>query len=195
MKPPHPKSVTLGFYKIVDGVWCKRCAGATHESPIYLPPDRFYKRKSVKHYGQLHTYCIDCQTVSHGNNHLIRAVDVVQFYREAAFRIGIDELSRRTNLDVTGLKQVIDGKTVHVRKANLTKVMAVLRQIKKDNEWSAPRWSVTKNVKRANGKESTCPGCGTHTNNYTDGCLTCMSRRAKRNQRKMLEQASIIDNG
>jgi hypothetical protein len=181
---PSARAVTAGYFKLIDGVWHKRCTGPAHDEPTFLPAtDKYYLRRKtdVARKGQFLSQCRLCtnwKTIqSSGTSGLVEVSVVRHFYDEAVNRVGLLELSRRTGLSADGLALVLTGKVKHVRKANLRKVMLELISMRRHNEYSAnghARWRTHRRLTRGH---QLCSGCGVPQHRYTDGCSPCMWRR------------------
>lgn len=187
---PSKQHIENGTFKLIGGVWHKRCTGPAHEEPTYLPATvkYFYVRKDKERRGELYSVCRLCacwkQVKSPGSFHgYVPVSDVRHFYIEAVNRIGLRELARRTGLDADGLNHVITGKTKNVRKATLRKVMLELISIRRKNEHSISPSAARRVVNRVVGKNGVCSGCGTSLSNFTEDCGVCWERKRGRERR------------
>lgn len=166
-------------------MWHKRCTGPAHDEPVYLPASDkyFYTRKeSSKRYGQFVSQCRLCcnwaRLQSPGSiSGRVPVRDALPFYLEAISRVGLMELSKRTELNYTGLMRIPNGEAKYVLKSNLRKVMLELISMRRKNEYSINRQARWRNERRLLSPHPTCAGCGTPQSNYTEGCTTCWERR------------------
>lgn len=205
IKEPRKKDVTQGIYKLIDGIWHKRCNGPAHDEPTYLPATEkyFYVRKSPGRREHFVSNCRLCNCwrgcIARGlevkglNHGFVDRSQVIHIYQEAVNRLGLMELSKRTGLSYEGLSLVLYGRTRRVRKANLRKVMLELisarrHGINSPNQLvpkSNARWQAQR---RGQGFDTKyCTGCGVLIEKpdqpITEGCRHCADRLAHFNRR------------
>jgi hypothetical protein len=186
-----------GTYKLISGVWHKRCSGSSHEEPTYLPATEkyFYRRKS-KRPGEFLSQCRLCNAwktaKSPGLEHgYVSVVKIRPFVDEAVNRIGLMELSRRTKVTPETLYNILSGRQANVQKKTVKKVMLELVSIKRKNEYSINAGSRWRLQRRGNSPDSIfCSECGVAYKNsegeisvQTPGCDTCSNRLSKKRAR------------
>lgn len=188
---PTERQLQRGNFKLIDGIWNKICTGPAHEEPTFLPAtDKyFHSRKSGDRESQLLSRCRLCQNWSKlkspGSEHgWIEVNKVHHYYAEAANRVGLAELSRRTGIKSDALSAVLTRKTRHVQKAKFKKVMLELISMRRKNEYSIKPGSRWRMMRRANPHAKLCSGCGGSLNNFTEGCQVCNMRKAARKERQ-----------
>lgn len=118
--------------------------------------------------------------------------DALPFVREASHRIGSAELARRTGIALNTIENLLLGKNKYIQKQTLRKIMLELVSIKRKNEFSINSFSAWRVIKRMNGYQDVCAGCGGDLGNYTDGCETCWSRKDKRERRGLTANADGV---
>lgn len=190
MRRPSKEQITRGTFKLIDGQWYKLCTGPAHdEGPVYLPAtEKYFHIRKTTRQGELVSRCRLCvnwaKIKSPGSHHgWVPLAEVRHFFIEAANRIGAKELADRAGISYNTLTPILLGRNQYVRKATLRKVMLELISIKRKNEYSISKYAAWRVTKRANGEKSTCLGCGTHLDNFTEGCSTCWERRYNRVRR------------
>lgn len=178
---------------MIDGQWHRLCTGPAHDQPAWLPASDkfFYRYAKGPRKGRFIARCRLCKAWERvknpGSEHgWIELHKARPYFDEAANRIGIMELSKRTGISQERISAVIRGHGKFVQKRTLRKVMLELVSIKRHNEHSINGLSAWRLVKRRNGYQGVCSGCGTALANYTDGCETCWNRRKKREDRESL---------
>jgi hypothetical protein len=196
---PSAKQIASGTFQNTDGKWYKRCAGPSHELPVYLPATEkyFYVRKSGR-VGQLTSRCRLCtnweKLKSPGSHHGWVPVEKARpIYLEAANRIGISELSRRTGVNSNAIQDAINRKSTFVQKASLRKIMLELISIRRKNESSINAQSRWRRDRRLNGEQRKCKGCGNSLRYKTMGCKTCMDRFQKWRKSGKITDKQFID--
>lgn len=176
---------------MIDGRLHHICYGVSHPEPTWLPATEkyFYVIKSGERAGQLFSRCRVCELWSkvkvpntvHG---LVPAEEARPYYIEAANRIGMAELARRTGLNLDGLSQVIRGRRQNVRAGNFRLVMLEVVSIRRKDEHSIPWQSQWRVARRGNGYGPRCVGCGCDIEIFTEGCNSCTERRLARAKRE-----------
>lgn len=192
---PAPKSVTLGYFKEIDGEWHKRCTGPAHEEPTYLPATEkyfFVRKKQDQRHSLFFNQCrLCCAWGAVKKPHSLDLVGMIEaslvrhFYFEAANRIGIAELKRRTG--VTNIHKVIGGQQRMVRRENFRLVLLELISIRRKGENSISSKSRNAMLRKvAHGR--LCSECGTSLENYTVGCDTCWERKRGKTRRENMSE-------
>jgi len=176
--------------KLIGGQWHRLCTGPAHDQPVYLPENDkyFYRYANGPRKGKFIARCRLCKAWERvknpGSEHgWIESDKAKPFFQEAANRIGIMELSKRTGLSQEMISRVVRGRTKFTQKKSLRKVMLELVSIRRKGEHSINGYAAWRVVKRANGYSSTCSGCGTSLGNYTEDCEVCQERERKRKVR------------
>ena len=179
---PSKTQFENGTFKLIDGILHKRCTGPAHEEPEYLPAtEKYFHVRRTTRAGELVSRCRLCvnwaKIKSPGSHHgWVEVRDVLHFYTEAVNRVGMQELSNRTGLSMSGLANVLYLRQRYVQKANLRKVMLELISMRRKNEHSISKYAAWRIPKRVNGSMPTCARCGTLQSNLTEGCPTCWDR-------------------
>ncbi len=182
---PTQYQIKYGYYKLVDGVWHKRCTGPAHEEHEWLPAnDKYFY--FLKKTGRPVSRCRLCHNwgklKSPGSYHGYIPVDIARpYYIEVVNRIGAMELSNRSGLSINHILRVltnIDKK--FVEKAKLRKVMLELVSIRRKNEHSITKSARWRQEKRNAGEIDLCPACGVPKNDVSLGCPSCQNRQAHR---------------
>lgn len=195
MFQPGKREIGLGIYKLIDGVWHKRCNGPGHDEPTYLPANEkyFYVRKGWGQ-GSFTARCRLCNNWQKLDNPgpdtqtgFIEVSKVHHIYAEAVNRIGLTELSLRSGVGRQHIYKVLNYKLVYVRKSNLRAIMLELISIRRKGEYSVNRHALWRLSKRGNGFDARyCKGCGiliSEDDKITVGCLVCVERQRKREKR------------
>lgn len=191
MIQPSKRQISAGHFRLINGIWHKRCTGAAHDEPVWLPATEkyFYRRKSnaKRRQGELVSRCRLCcnwNGISPGTAPgLVPATDVIHFYREAVARVGLMEFSRRVGMHYTSIENVLDGRVTVVRKSSLRKVMLELISMRRKGEYSINNRARWRNQRRLTPVETACGECGTRLENFTEGCGTCVDRKYSRDRR------------
>lgn len=180
---PQQRYITAGYYKLEDGVWFKRCNGASHSKPAYFPANSvyFHVRKVGRRKGQLLWQCKKCvnwqgSKIPLDETGFVEVRAVRHFYEEAVNRVGLAEFAKRTGLTERGLAYVLKSESKYVRKTSLKRVMVELYKMRAIDEHSInlrARWHIPR---RTNGVAQACKGCGTTLDNRTTGCKHCYER-------------------
>jgi hypothetical protein len=180
--------VTAGYFRMIDGVWHKRCTGPAHETETFLPwnekyfyPDRTASSRKFKAKCRL---CENWATLeSPGMMGYISSDKVWRFYQEAVSRVGIAELSRRSGVDPQAISKVLRHKVPKVRKTSFRKILLELISMRRKNEHSINGHSRWRNERRLISPIDACDECGGHLDNFTEGCDTCWERKRGRERR------------
>jgi hypothetical protein len=176
----------------MHGGWHKRCTGPAHEEPVFLPATEkyFFIRKSEGRKGQLLSRCRLCtawaRVKSPGSNHGLVPLDsALPIYQEAVNRVGLAELSRRTDITKDAILDVLRGRYKNVRKATLRKITLELISMRRKGEYSISQQAKWRRDQRNFNGSPRCVGCGGYSTNMTTDCNTCYERfynRYRRNQ-------------
>lgn len=181
---PTPRQLQSGRYKLIEGKWHKLCTGPAHdeENGCYLPATNkyFIFRRSDTPISR----CRLCQNWAklknpqRGSLHgWVPVASVRDFYIEAVNRVGVTELSRRSDVSVGHILRVLtDQKKQYVEKGTLRKIMLELVSMQRKNERSLSNNARWRTDRRNNGELGTCGGCGGPLRNITTGCKTCYDR-------------------
>lgn len=189
MAEPLKRYINDGTYRLIDGIWHRVCRGISHDEPVYLPATKEYFnfRKAPGREGHIVYPCKTCVAFSKGrrwsNHSLVSTAKVLDIYDEAVNRLGMNELARRTGLSREGIQNVVYGRVSSVRGENVRKVITVLLDARKAGEFKQDLKTVQGAQMRAHGINSSCFGCGTHIDNYTDDCPLCWDRKRRRDER------------
>lgn len=189
--PPGKREIDKGIYKLVNGVWHKRCNGRGHDEPTYLPASEkyFYVRKGWNE-GSFVALCRMC----HNWNKIadpgpdagfIEISKIHHIYAEAVNRIGLQELSKRSGVGRRHIYMVLNYRLKYARKRNVKLILLQLISIKRKNEYSINTLSAWRLARRGNGHGATyCVGCGIfdmkEEPRYTEDCPQCDDRKRKR---------------
>lgn len=187
MVRPAKDKVTMGYYKQIDGIWHKVCSGPSHEEPVYLPANEkyFYKGSGRK----LRSKCRLCESwirlgASPGYESGYISVDSAwPFFSEAAARCGLSELAKRAGIARETILHVIQRKNRNVQKRIVRAVLLELISMRRKRERSISNHARTFHQKRLMNPEMACSECGTHLDNFTDGCGACWDRKRNRERR------------
>lgn len=182
---PTERQIKYGHYKLINGIWHKRCTGPAHEEHEWLPASDKYFYFLTKT-GRPVSRCRLCHNwaklKSPGSHHGYIPVNIARpYYTEVVNRIGAIELSKRSGLSINHILRVlseVDKK--YVEKAKLRKVMLELVSVRRKNEYSiaeSARWRQER--RNASGIEL-CNGCGAPKSEATRGCRTCRTRHYDR---------------
>jgi len=190
---PTDYQIKYGHYKLVDGVWHKRCTGPAHEEHEWLPANDkyFYIQQSKGREGIPTSRCRLChqwnKLKSPGSHHgLVEVRSVQLFYIEVVNRIGMMELHRRSGLSLGHINRVLNGTTKYVRKEPVRRAMLELISARRRNEHSINKDSKWRQERRIASNMDLCPGCGIPKNDATRGCKTCRQRHYDRFTRKQI---------
>jgi len=176
---------------MINGQWHRLCPGASHDQPTFLPEnDKYFLRyKSGPRKGRFIAQCRLCrawaQTQTNGSldeHGFVPVAQAAPIFLEAANRIGIMELSRRTGIVYEAISRVIRRRQKYVRRSTVKKVLLELVSIKRKGEFSISPLAA-KNVVKRGASSGFCVGCGTPLDNYTIDCEACQERKRKRKVR------------
>lgn len=177
--------------KLIDGQWHRLCTGPAHDEPTWLPQNDkyFYRHAKGPRRGRFIARCRLCKAWERvknpGSEHgWIELVKARPFFDEAANRIGVMELAKRTGISPERISHIIRGHGKYVQKQTLRKVMLELVSIRRKRERSINGLAAWRVVKRRNGYQAVCAGCGTSQANYTEDCPQCQDRKAHRELRQ-----------
>ena len=184
---PTKTQLSTGAFKLIDGVWHKRCTGPAHEQPEWLPasPKYFIQRRTVKNGAtQFVARCRLChnweklKSPTKGSLHgYVPVADVRPFYIEAVNRIGVTELHRRSGVSKGHILRVLTANDKKfVEKATLRKIMLELISMQRRHESYQNGQTRWRTDRRNNGHLGTCAGCGGSYKNVTRNCQTCKDR-------------------
>ena len=180
---PSKEQIARGTYKQIHGRWYKRCTGPAHEEPTYLPAtDKYYySHKTGERKGEFVARCRLCINWDKlkfpgPHNGLVPVSAVAPFFREAANRIGMLELSKRTGLSRTTLRKGLVGSEGKLQKEVVRRVMLELTSIQRKGEHSINAHSRWRQEKRNSEGLELCAGCGGFIRNVTTNCPTCWER-------------------
>lgn len=189
-QPSRARYIEDGTFKLVDGIWHKRCKGPSHPEPVYLPATEKYftPLNNPKTRNRFESQCRLCRCwkrlgktsgdLEHG---LVPVSEVIQFYEEAVNRIGLMELARRTGLTYWGISDVLYRRRKSVQKRNLKKVLLELVSARRKNEVNNNPNSKYFIQRRGNPHDARyCSGCGVLITEdaQTEGCKQCIDRLA-----------------
>jgi hypothetical protein len=167
----------------------KLCTGPAHDEPTLLPANEkyFHRIKTGPRAGKLIARCRLCtnwhRLKNPGSNHgWVPITDAWPIINEAVNRIGLHELSKRTNLSKDGLRQIIMKQNRYVQKRTLRLITLELISAKRKGEQPHPHAKAL-HMRRLHRHQGTCAGCGTTLSNYTEGCPQCWDRQYKRTGR------------
>lgn len=185
---PNVRHVTAGHYKVINGVWHKRCVGPSHEEPTYLPANEkyFYKGSDGRNFRPKCRLCENWIRIGADPGYEIGWVPrdkVLSFYREAVARCGMTELARRAGVSRAHISNVLDGRTSNVQKRILRKVLLELISMRRKGEYSINSHARWRNERRLIDPENSCSECGGRLENQTEGCRRCFDRHHKINTR------------
>lgn len=180
---PTPRQITNGTFKLVDGIWHKKCTGPAHEEPEFLPAtDKYWHtHKSGKMKGKFVPRCRLCinwdKLKNPGSHHgLVEVEKVFPLYNEAVNRIGIYELAQRAGVSRGHIEHVVYRETKHVVKAKVRKVLLELTSMKRKGEFSQSKSLRWRNDERNSDGLPLCSGCGGLQKEITVGCDSCRDR-------------------
>jgi hypothetical protein len=182
----------MEWYRRVNGQLYKYCTGPGHDEPTYLPATEkyFYRRKIGKRKGEFLSRCRLCtnwaKLKSPGSYHgYVEVAKARPIYAEAANRIGLAELARRTGLNPGSINFVITGRVKHVQKAKLRLVMLELISIRRNGESSASRGAMRRARERMlYGRTDICPGCHMPADEHAKNCSLDRDRMRAKERRK-----------
>jgi hypothetical protein len=188
MRHPSDQQIRNGTFKLIDGMWHKRCTGPAHEAPEYLPAtEKYFHIRKTTRQGELLSRCRLCtnwaRLKSPGSERgWVELSKVLHIFAEATNRIGVLEFCSRTGISPGTMTAILHRRSRWVQKATVRKAMLELISIRRRGEYSISEYARWRVVKRSAGKE-TCSGCGGSLLNQTDGCSTCWERDYKRTRR------------
>ena len=184
---PTKTQLSSGAFKLINGIWHKKCTGPAHEQPEWLPANRKYfiqRNTGKRETTQFVARCRLCHNWEklkapvRGSLHgYVPVADVRPFYIEAVNRVGVTELHRRSGISKGHILRVLtDTYKKFVEKATLRKIMLELVSMQRRNESQQNELTRWRTDRRNNGHIGTCAGCGGSLRNVTRNCETCKDR-------------------
>lgn len=188
---PTDKQIQNGTFKLIEGIWHKRCTGPAHEEPVFLPATEkyFHARQSGHREGELVSRCRLCinwsKLKSPGSHHgYIPADQARPFVEEAVNRVGIMRLSELADIAPGTIENILYHRSSYVRKMTMRRLMLELVSLRRQNVTMTDALMRYKRDKRHHRMAGgSCAGCGTSLDDYTEGCPSCWERKRGRKRR------------
>lgn len=118
----------------------KICRGPGHDKPTLLPATNkyFVIHKSGTKAGKLYNRCRLCMNwekiLTPGLSGYVSASIIKIYFQEGIYRVGINELSRRTNINDGTIRKIINKKCKYVQKRTVQKLMIELISMRLKDE-------------------------------------------------------------